>query len=174
MARNRRCDPVGKAPRSLQCPCHPLPAPADFRLAKIFEGKLWLYEFRDWNSVPFEIEGKGPVERTQFGDEEIELRAGPGAHGRLRLNVSHFPKWRATLDTVPIPITSAPAPEVEHSAFMQIELLPGIYHFHYRKNASDYLGTFLCLLAAAGYVLLVNWERIFRAGFPLARPAGSA
>lgn len=123
--------------------------------------------------VPFEIEGKGPVELTHFGDEEIELRAGPGAHGRLRLNVSYFPKWRTTLDTVPIPITAAPAPEVEHSAFMQIELLPGTYHFHYRNNASDYLGTFLCLLGAAGCGP-ANWEQIFRAGFPLARPTGSA
>ena len=153
---------------------HPLAPRADFHLVKIFEGKLWLYEFRDWNPVPFEIEGEGPVELTQFSDEDIELRAGAGAHGHLRLNVTYFPKWRATRDAVPVPISSVPAHDVEHSAFMQVELLPGTYHFHYRKNASDYLGTVLCLLGAAGCVLLANWGRVFRAGFPLARPAGNA
>jgi len=153
---------------------HPLAPRADFRLVQIFDGKLWLYEFRDWNPVPFEIKGEGAVELTQFRDEDIELRAGPGAHGLLRLNVTYFPKWRATRDGVPIPIASVPLDGVENSAFMQVELLPGTYHFHYQKGASDYLGTVLCLLGVTGCVLLANWERLFRAGFPLARPAGTA
>ena len=138
---------------------HPLPARPDFRLLKTFEGKLWLYEFRDWNPVPFEITGEGSAKITRFHDEDIELRAESGSHGVLRLNVTYFPKWHATRDGVPIPINSVAVNGVENSAFMQVELVPGIYRFHYQKNASDYLGTVLCLLGIAGLALLANWKR---------------
>ena len=144
---------------------HALPARPDFRLLKMFDGKLWLYEFRDWNSVPFEITGGGPVELTRFDDEDVELNAEPGAHGLLRLNVTYFPKWRATRDANPIPIKAVPAAGVEHSAFMEVELAPGIYHFHYQKTWSDYLGNVFCLLGVAGCGLLANWKRLFRTEF---------
>ena len=44
------------------------------------------------------IEGRGEVKLERFGDEEIALRAAPGAHGKLRLNVSYFSRWRAYRD----------------------------------------------------------------------------
>ena len=138
---------------------HSLPARPDFRLLKTFDGKLWLYEFKDWNPVPFEINGGGSAELTQFRDEEIELRADPGAHGLLRLNVTYFPKWRATRDGIPIPINSVAVNGVENSAFMQVQLAPGIYHFHYQKDASDYLGTVLCLLGIVALIVMANWKR---------------
>ena len=138
---------------------HPIsPERPDFVPIKVFDQRLWLYEFRDWNPVPFEVKGKGLVELKEFRDEDIVLQAGPGAKGLLRLNVTYFPKWRATRNGVPVPIAPLPIAGLEHSAFMQVELLPGTYRFHYQKGASDYVGTVLCLLGIAGCVVLVRGD----------------
>ncbi|MDQ3626046.1 MAG: hypothetical protein M3372_02820 [Verrucomicrobiota bacterium] len=72
----------------------------DLQLVTIFPPQLNVYEFKEWNPGPFVIsEGAGEVELIKFEGEEIVLRAGAGAHGRLRLNVSYFPKGtpRATM-----------------------------------------------------------------------------
>jgi hypothetical protein len=131
----------------------------DFLLDRTFDHQLTLYAFRDWNPQPFEIsQGEGDVNLVEFRDEEILLRAGPGAHGLLRLNVSYFPKWHATRDGIPVPITTASLQGVENSAFMQVPLLPGTYRFRYQKDASDYAGTFLCVLGIAGCSLLACWK----------------
>jgi hypothetical protein len=128
--------------------------------AQTFGGQLRLYLFRDWNPNPFEIrQGAGEIRLMEFGDEEIVLRAEPGAHGLLRLNVSYFPKWHATRDGAPGPISATPAPGVDNSAFMQVPLLPGTYRFRYQKDASDYVGSLLCVLGAAGVVMLTFWQR---------------
>ena len=74
-------------------------------------------------AVLAEAGGAGEIELAEFRDEEITLRAASGAHGGLRLNVSYFPKWHATRDGVPVPITPATDPEVERSAFMEVPLL---------------------------------------------------
>jgi hypothetical protein len=139
---------------------HPLTNRPDFDLLRTFKQRLWLYEFRNWNPVPFEVNGEGPVELQDFRDEDIVLRAETGAHGLLRLNVTYYPKWQATRDGVPVPITPVPVAWVEHSALMQVELKPGTYRFHYRKGASDYVGTILCLIGLAGCIALANWERL--------------
>jgi hypothetical protein len=136
------------------------PARSDFLLLKVFDQKLWLYQYREWNPAPFEINGAGPVEVKQFGDEDIVLQAQPGAHGLLRLNVTHYPKWHATRDGLPVPITLVSLPGLEHSAFMQVELSPGLYHFHFRRDMTDYAGTILCLLGTAGCVALARWDKI--------------
>jgi hypothetical protein len=138
---------------------HPINRP-DFLPAQTFGGQLRLYIFRDWNPNPFEIrQGAGEIRLMEFGDEEIVLRAEPGAHGLLRLNVSYFPKWHATRDGAAVPITATPAPGVDNSAFMQVPLLPGTYRFRYQKDASDYVGSLLCALGAAGVVMLTFWQR---------------
>jgi hypothetical protein len=142
---------------------HPLTNRPDFTPLRTFKQRLWLYEFRYWNPVPFEINGEGPVELQDFRDEDIVLRAETGAHGLLRLNVTYYPKWQATRDGVPVRIAPVPVAWVEHSALMQVELKPGTYRFHYRKGASDYVGTIVCLIGIAGCLALANWNRLFGA-----------
>jgi hypothetical protein len=145
---------------------HPINRP-DFLPAQTFGGQLRLYIFRDWNPNPFEIsQGAGKVDLVEFGDAEIVLRAEPGAHGLLRLNVSYFPKWHATRDGIPVAISAMPAPGVDNSAFMQVPLQPGTYRFRYRRDASDYVGSLLCLLGTAGVVMLALWQRGRRAWPP--------
>ena len=98
--------------------------------------------------------GGGRVSVSAFRDEEIVLKAEPDAHGVLRLNVGYFPKWRATRDGTPVPITPLPVPNVESAVFMQVPLAPGTYRFRYHRTASDYVGTLLCLagLTACGFL----------------------
>jgi len=133
----------------------------DLQLVTIFPPQLNVYEFKEWNPDPFVIsEGAGEVELIKFEDEEIVLRAGAGAHGRLRLNVSYFPKWHAARDDVALPITSVTDPDVERSAFMEVPLLLGIYHFRFERDLTDYAGTFLCAVGVAGVLGLANSDRL--------------
>lgn len=138
---------------------HALTGRPDFTLLKIFDQQLWLYQFRDWNPQPFQVEGEGTVQLLDFQDEDIVLRAENGAHGLLRLNVSYFPKWQATRDHVPVAITPISLPGIPNSGFMQTELAPGTYHFHFRRRWTDYVGTLLCLVGMAGSLILANWDR---------------
>jgi len=139
---------------------HPLNRP-DFVLDRTFVQKLFVYRVNGWNPQPFEIlQGGGDVRLERFEDELISIRAGPGAHGVLRLNVSFFPKWNATRDGTGVPITPAPAPGVENSLFMQVPLQPGEYRFEYRRGFTDYFGSALCLIGIAGCVGLANPHRV--------------
>jgi hypothetical protein len=138
---------------------HPIDRP-DFTLEKIFDQQLWLYRFRDWSPMPFTVEGTGDVTLIRFDPEEIRLRADSSASGRLRLNVSYFPKWRATLDNRPIAIRPAGLPGIANSGFIETVLRPGEYRFHFERCLTDYAGTVLCLIGIAGWLLLKNWELV--------------
>ena len=139
---------------------HPLPLRPALQLRQIFGQKLWLYEFRNWNPVPFEINGTGPVDLVSFTNEEIILRAGAAAQGVLRLNVTYYPKWRATRDGAPTEIVKVAVPGVDHSALMQVQLRPGTYRFRYVKDFSDYIGSVLSIIGIAASVLLFNDRRV--------------
>lgn len=137
----------------------PLPPRADLHLRENFRGKLYLYEFTNWNPSPFEITGTGPVDLVTFGEDEIVLRAGAGASGSLRLNVSFYPKWRATIDDAPVPMTIVEIPGIEHSAFMQVPLRPGTIRFRFCRGVSDYIGTLFSFIGLAGCAILLKSER---------------
>lgn len=132
----------------------------DLRHLRSFHGKLHIYEFRSWNPQPFEVFGAGEVALKKFTHKEIELRARPGATGQLRLNVTYYPKWRATRDRVPVPITPVPVANVEKSALMQVPLEPGTYRFRYHKHPVDYIGTVLGIVGLTGCAFLAFGRRI--------------
>lgn len=133
----------------------------DLKLITIFPPGLNVYEFTEWNPEPFVItEGDGEVELIGFTNEQITLRAAPGSEGTLRLNVSYFPKWRATRDGATVPITAVAHPKIERSGFMQVPLKPGLYRFRYHRDAIDYLGTVLCLLGLTGCGFLASSARL--------------
>ena len=142
----------------------------DLRLITLFPPGLHVYEFTEWNPQPFVVtEGAGDIELVEWSDEEITLRALPDSHGRLRLNVSYFPKWRAARDGLPVPITPVEHPEIERSGFMEVPLAPGTYRFRYERDASDYLGTALCIVGLTGCGFLAISSR-----FPQNRVLGGA
>ena len=132
----------------------------DFTLENIFDQQLWLYRFVDWNPQPFAIDGSGQVQLIRFDAGEIRLRADAAALGRLRLNVSYFPKWRATRDNISIPIRTVSLPGIANSAFMETELKPGEYRFFFCRSWTDYAGTGLCLAGLAACLFLKNWQGI--------------
>ena len=132
----------------------------DFALEKIFNQQLWLYRFVDWSPQPFEIHGSGQVRLIRFDAEEIRLQADAAASGRLRLNVSYFPKWRATRDNISIPIQAVSLPGIANSGFMETELRPGEYRFFFCRSWTDYAGTGLFLLGMGAWLFLRKWERL--------------
>ncbi len=132
---------------------------SDLRLLRSFGGRLHVHAFANWNPQPFEVIGTGDVVLRKFTAKEIELHAKPGAHGQLRLNVSYYPKWRATRDRQLVPITPVPLPNIERSMFMQVPLEAGTYRFRYHKHPVDYIGTALCILGLTGCGFLAFGDR---------------
>src|SRR6201999_4281355 len=66
--------------------------PEDWKTVAQF-GMYQVYEFKHWNPRPYVItQGSGQLKVTHFEGDEIVLRAAPGSHGKLRLNVSYFPR----------------------------------------------------------------------------------
>ena len=121
-------------------------------------GRYTLFRYKRWQPQPFQIlEGEGDVKVERFGDEEIVLRAAPGAHGKLRLNISYFSRWHAYRDGKPVPITLTYLQEApEQTGFITVPLAPGRYRFAFEPSLSDRLsmpiglfGIVLCALFIA-------------------------
>jgi hypothetical protein len=120
-----------------------------------------VYRFERWQPRPFEIvDGAGEVRVERFGDEEIVLRAGAGAHGKLRLNVSWFSRWRAYRDGRRVPMTLTYLREAQASTgFMTVKLAPGRYRFAFERTLGDRLALPLGLFGVALCVLLLAVDR---------------
>lgn len=128
------------------------------RIVETFGG-LKLYEFDGWSRDPFEVvAGTGHVELSKFGEEEVLLRADPGASGTLRLNVSPFPRWKAYRDGRSVPIgTTSPRDCV---SFMTVDLLPGEYRFAFERSWIERWAPVSCALG----ILLAGATLIPRRG----------
>lgn len=133
----------------------------DLVLERRFGEHLRLYRFVDWNPKPFLVQGTGEVVLERFDDEEILLRAYPGASGRLRVNVTYYPSWAATRDGVPVTITPTPIADVEKCRFMEVPLAPGLYRFHYQRNYLEYVSLLLFVCAIILTAMLPRLD-IFR------------
>ncbi len=120
-------------------------------------GIYGVYRFKRWQPRPFEvIDGHGEVKLERFDDEQIALRAGPGARGKLRLNVSYFSRWRAYHDGHEVPISITYLREApDTTGFMTVKLYPGRYRFVFTPTLGDrlavplgFFGMLLCGLFA--------------------------
>lgn len=119
----------------------------DFVLLKKFKS-IGLYEFKHWEPDIFKVtSGSGDVKLTHFDDERVDLIAAPGAHGRLRLNITNFPRWKATRDGVEIPIGTEELRGNSATAFISVPLEPGEYSFRYQLGAVEQLPRLLLPLA---------------------------
>jgi hypothetical protein len=118
-------------------------------------GVYRVFRFKHWSPRPYVItQGQGEVKVERFGRDEIVLRAAAGATGKLRLNVSHFPRWRATLDGKPIGIWPTALPEAPRSTgFMTVMLHPGEYRFVFERSLLDRASMYATLL---GLVLVLG------------------
>lgn len=131
--------------------------PEDFRPVAQF-GIYSVYEFLHYQPQPFVItQGSGDVKVERFENERIVLRAGPGSHGKLRLNVSYFPRWHAYRDGKRISLwPSALKDAATSTGFMTVWLEPGEYRFEFELSALDHISALLSwfgVLVALGLVL---------------------
>ena len=134
-----------------------------YELAKRF-GTFRVYRFLRFRPEPFTLVGdgargqgvgEGGVELLSFEDEEIVLLAPEGVSGRLRLDVSWFPRWTATRDGESIPIEAVSHPrDPGHTAFMSVDLAPGTYRFVFERGPREHIGAALAALALLLALLL--------------------
>lgn len=130
-------------------------------------GIYQVYEYKRWRPEPFVItQGEGPVKVERWSDDEIVMRAGAGAHGHLRLNVSYFSRWHAYRDGKRISLWPTALPESPtNTGFMTVHLQPGEYRFVFELSALDRISALLTLLGCAFSLALVFSGRV-RVGFP--------
>ena len=134
-------------------------------------GVYQVYEFKHWKPQPYVItQGTGSVVVERFGDDEIALRAAPGSHGKLRLNVSYFPRWHAYRDGKPISLWPSSLPEAPTTTgFMTVWLEPGLTRFVFEPSALDQVSWPLSLFGIAIALLFIiagrvrgSWPRVER------------
>lgn len=120
-------------------------------------GIYHVYRFKHWQPQPFVItQGSGDVTVERFDDDEIVLRAAPGSHGKLRLNVSYFPRWKVYRDAKPIAVWKTALKEAPAStAFMTVWLEPGEYRFVFELSLLDRLSGPLSLVGVLIALLLL-------------------
>ena len=120
-------------------------------------GPWKVHELKRFDPDPLTVsDGKGPVELVSWADEEIVVRAGAGAHGYLRLPVSHFPRWHATRDGHDVEIEPWEHPaDKERSGFMTVALQPGEYRFEFRRSGSDRAAPWIGLIGVLLALLLM-------------------
>jgi hypothetical protein len=134
--------------------------PEDFEPVASF-GHYTVYRYRRWQPNPFEIlEGEGDVKLERFEDEEIALRAAPGSHGKLRLNVSYFSRWHVYRDGKPVPLTLTYLREApQQTGYMTVPLAPGEYRFVFERTLGDRLSLPLGLLGLVLCALFIAADR---------------
>jgi hypothetical protein len=135
----------------------PMPA-EDYEEVTHF-GIYRVYRFKRWHPQPFVVtQGQGEVKVERFGDDEIRLRAAAGSHGKLRLNVSYFPRWHAYRDGKPIALWTSSLPAAASmTGFMTVHLLPGEYRFAFEPSRLDRISlplSLLGILLALGFVIV--------------------
>jgi hypothetical protein len=125
--------------------------PSDLVDPVVSLGDYRVYRLERYRPEPFVVaQGAGEVRVVRFGDEEIVLRAAPGSHGKLRLNVSYSSRWRAYRDGRRVPMTLTYLPQAPRTTgFMTVPLAPGVYRFAFERTLGDRLATPLGLLGVA-------------------------
>jgi hypothetical protein len=140
--------------------------PDKFRQLAQF-GIYQVYEYKLWKQQPYVVtQGSGEVSVERFESDEIVVRAAPGSKGKLRLNVSYFPRWHAYRDGEPVSLWPSVLPEApNNTGFMTVWLEPGVYTFRFELNALDRVSAWLSVLAIALSLGLVLGGRL-GSGFP--------
>jgi|GEM_PF-3059974 len=141
--------------------------PQDRFAQKAQFGIYQVYEYKLWQPQPFVItQGSGSVTVERFEAEEVVLRAAPGSHGKLRLNVSYFPRWHAYRDGKPVSLWPSPLREApNNTGFMTVWLEPGVYSFRFEPSLLDRVSAWLSVLGIGFAFALVLGGRA-RTGFP--------
>ena len=128
---------VGKSPR-----------PARSTLKQVAAVGFWtVFEYSGWTPRIFEISrGAAAVRLLRRSENEVALQLGPGARGKLRLNVADFSRWRAYRDGQPMAITPVRISGVQFQFIAVDVTAPGTYVFRYEASTEEWIGAVVSLL----------------------------
>lgn len=143
---------------------------------------LWIYEVKDFDPAPFEVDGDAEVRLVEFGDERIRLKVEKATRGdRLTLFVTQMDWWQASLDGKPVEIDT-----VEGNRHVQWLMnvpidRPGMLEFRYDPPAKASVGIVLAFVALlvvglllSGSAIGARFPRLERVMEPLKRILGYA
>ncbi len=128
---------------------------ADLTLERRF-GKLWLYRFNSYKPQPFSVIGAGQAELLEFEPERIRIRlSGTAPDTTLKIHVSSYDRWQATLAGTPLPISTVPVYGVEYPVLMQVPVRDGELVIEYVYRSAEWLGLIITLAAGPAFLGLV-------------------
>jgi hypothetical protein len=118
-------------------------------------GSIRVYEFGQYSSQRYTLLGPGQVTVEEFGEEEILLHLSDTTEdSRLRLHVSNYPRWQATVNGSPVTIEEAPVSTDSDPMLMEIPVTDGEVAFAYVSKTPDLFGALLTWLGLLLLVLL--------------------
>ncbi len=122
-------------------------------------GALYAYEIEDFDPERYTLLGPGKVEVERFEAGHIRLALRDTTPDtRLRLHVAHFPRWQARMNGEPVAIDVGPPATGMRPILMELPVQDGDLVLRYRRQAIDWLGMLVSLLAAAACGWLL-WRR---------------
>lgn len=138
----------------------PAPRPGqELTLERRF-GALGVYRVERFAPEPFELRGPGRVQVLEIAPERLRARlSGTNRGGRLRIHVAAYPRWRATLDGVPVPLTTVTVHGAEDPVLMELPAADGELVVEYVAEAVDHVGATLSLAALPAFLALASLTR---------------
>jgi hypothetical protein len=125
----------------------------DFSLVKEF-GPLKVYSFLKWHPQLAEADNEKQQESVRkWSNESIVIESGSEGPGHLIVHTAYFPRWKATLNG--IPIETFPQPTNYDLAYLAAPLHKGTYVFSFELSPLEKHAPLIALLGGAGCVMLL-------------------
>jgi hypothetical protein len=123
-------------------------------------GAFFLYRFLPYDPTPFTVLGPGQGKLLELDTERLRIQlTGTSPDSRLELHVASYPRWRATLNGVELPITVVPASGADYPVLMEVPAQDGELVLEYVYRGVDWLGLLVSLGAVPAFVLIAYVER---------------
>ncbi len=123
-------------------------------------GRLFIYEFNDWESERATVIGNNATVRVkEFSDERIVIDSDTSGSGSILVRVSNYPRWQASLNGSLIDIhTLSDGPD---TGFISVPLREGRYVFEFKIGLMEKSAIAISLISLTFTLVLlsVGWYR---------------
>lgn len=116
-------------------------------------GKYRIYENKKYTKNPWRIiRGSGKIRNLKIQPERITFETNKSSSGKAMLFVSHYNRWKLTVNDADRPIEGRAFKGLPYTHFMTFDMEPGKYQLEFKRNAIDYLSV---ILSIVGILLLI-------------------